>query len=281
VKQLIINADDFGLDETVNKGIIEGHTSGFITSTTIMPSGKAFDHAVSLAASHPQLGIGVHLTLVGEKSVCDAKKIGSLVDSEGNLSPQYPQFLQRYLLGQVKLSHIRSELTAQVQKVVDCGIEITHLDSHQHLHIMPGIIDLVLEIAQEFGIKAIRIPREPYFFLGGYPFSIMRFLSRAGLTFLSQLAARKGKKKQLLMPNHFFGMLAGGNLQEKFLLTILDTLPQGVSEIMMHPGTSNQILYEKYGWDYHGQEELAGVTSATVRQQLGDNNIKLISYRDL
>jgi len=281
MKQLIINADDFGLHETVNQGIIHGFTSGFITSTTIMASGKAFEHAVLLASAHKQLSIGVHLTLVGEKSVCDPARVKSLVDSEGYLSPKYPQFLLRYMLGQVEVSDIRRELTAQVQKVVDSGIHITHLDSHQHMHIVPGIINMTIDIAKEFGIKAVRIPAEPYFFLGGYPCTPIRFMARAGLTFLAQLARLKIKKHKLAMPEHFFGMLAGGNMREEFLLKIIDTLPDGISEIMMHPGTNNEVLNEGYNWDYHGEEELAAVTSDNVRHRLADKKIKLISFRDL
>ena len=157
MKYLIINADDFGLDETVNIGIIQGHTAGAITSTSIMPSGKAFAHAITLAAANPQLGIGVHLTLVGEKPVCNPKIVPSLVDEDGFLPAQYPQFLLHYLFGDIQLADIRRELTAQVQKVADSGIHITHLDSHQHLHIMPGIMNITLDIARTFGIKAIRI----------------------------------------------------------------------------------------------------------------------------
>jgi len=281
MKYLIINADDFGLHETVNLGIIHGFTSGFITSTTMMAGGKAFEHAISLASTHPQLGIGVHLTLVGEKSVCDPDKVKSLLDNEGYLAPQYPQFLLRYILGQIQLSDIRRELTAQVQKIVDSGIPITHLDSHQHMHIVPGIINVTIDIAKEFGIKAVRIPAEPYFFLGHYPCSPLRVVARAGLTCLAQLATRKIRKNQLLMPEHFFGMLAGGNMREEFLLNIIDALPDGISEIMMHPGTNNEVLNNSYGWDYHGQEELAAVTSDNVRHRLADKNVTLISFRDL
>lgn len=281
MKQLIINADDFGLHETVNLGIIHGFTSGFITSTTIMASGKAFEHAAMLAAANKQLGIGVHLTLVGEKPVCNPENVKSLVDSEGCLSPQYPRFLLRYMLGSIELADIRRELTAQVQKVVDSGIHITHLDSHQHMHIVPGIINITIDIAKEFGIKAVRIPAEPYFFLGGYPCTPMRVVARTGLTFLAQLAARKVKKHKLAMPEHFFGMLAGGNMREEFLSTIIDALPEGITEIMMHPGTNNEILNKDYNWNYHGQEELAAVTSDNVRHRIADRKIKLISFRDL
>ena len=281
MKYLIINADDFGLHETVNLGIIDGYTLGFITSTTIMASGDAFEHAVTLASANPQLGIGVHLTLVGAKSVCEPDKVKSLLDNEGCLAPKYPQFLLRYMLGQVQLSDIRRELTAQVQKVVDSGIHITHLDSHQHMHIVPGIINITIDIAKQFGIKAIRIPAEPYFFLGGYPCSPIRVVARAGLTCLAQLAGKKIRKCELAMPNHFFGMLAGGNMQEEFLLNIIDALPDGISEIMMHPGTNNVVLNNSYHWNYHGQEELAAVTSEHLRNRLADQKISLISFKGL
>lgn len=281
MKYLIINADDFGLDETVNLGIIQGHTSGVITSASIMPSGRAFTHGANLALANPELGIGVHLTLVGEKPVCDPRAVPSLVDKDGYLPPQYPQFLLRYLFGSIQLADIRRELTAQVQKVVDSGIHITHLDSHQHLHIMPGIIAVTLDIAQKFGIKAIRIPAEPYFFTGGYSCSPMRLIARAGLTFLARLAAKSALRKKIGAPEHFFGMLAGGNLGEERLLSIIDALPDGISEIMMHPGTNNEVLNNRYNWNYHGEEELTAATSDNVRQCLANHNIYLISFRDV
>jgi len=281
VKYLIINADDFGLHETVNLGIIRGFSAGLITSTTIMAGGKAFEHAVALASANPQLGIGVHLTLVGEKSVCQPDKVKSLLDKDGCLSSKYPQFLLRYMLGRIELADIRRELTAQVQKVVDSGIHITHLDSHQHMHIVPGIINLTIDIAKEFGIKAMRLPAEPYFFLGGYPSSPMRIVARTGLTCLAKLAGRKIKKHELAMPDHFFGMLAGGNMREEFLSTIIDVLPEGITEIMMHPGSNNELLNKSYNWNYHGQEELAAVTSEVLRRRIADKKITLISFRDL
>jgi hopanoid biosynthesis associated protein HpnK len=281
LRQLIINADDFGITESVNIGIIQGHVTGVISSTTIMPCGNAFEHAVALALTNKELGIGVHLTLVGENPICDPMTIQSLVDNEGCLSPQYPRFLLRYCLGQIQLDDIRKELTAQVQKVVDCGISITHLDSHQHMHIVPGIIDITIEIAKKFGIQKIRIPAEPYSFLGGYPFSTVRVIARAGLTFLAQLARRKLKKQGFAAPEHFFGMLAGGNMREEFLLHIIDTLPDGTSEIMMHPGADDSILQTMYNWNYHWQAELNAATSSKVREHITNHQIKLISFREL
>lgn len=281
MKQLIINADDFGLNETVNEGIIKGYTAGIVTSTTLMPSGNAFEHATTLASSHKQLGVGVHLTLVGEKPICKPDTIKSLVNMEGYLAPQYPQFLADYCLGKIRLEDVQRELTAQVQKVADSGIAITHLDSHQHMHIVPGIIEITINLAKQFNIKAIRIPAEPYLFLGGYPFSVVRFIARGGLTCLAQLARRKIQRQGLISSNHFFGMLAGGNMHEEFLLHIINSLPEGISEIMMHPGMNDVILKTLYNWDLHWEAELSAVTSPIIRQSIINNDINLISFREL
>jgi len=281
MKKLIINADDFGLHRDINTGIIIGYQTGCITSTSIMPTAGAFEHAVDLASAHSGLGIGVHLTLVGEKPVCDPSTVPSLVGEQGEFSPQYPQFLLKFISGQVRLREIRQEMEDQVRKVANMGINITHLDSHQHLHIMPGIIDIVIDIAKQFGIKALRIPAEPYFFAGGYPFTLPRMMGRSGLTTLARLARKKAKRYGLVTPDYFFGMLAGGNMTEKYLLTIIDQLPNGVSEIMIHPGSDDTILKEQFNWNYNWQAELAAVTSKNVLRRLAEMKIQSISFGEL
>ena len=215
MKQLIINADDFGLHTAVNEGIIQGYTAGCVTSTSLMSVGEAFDHGVSLLAQQPRLGVGIHLTLVGERALTDAGKIPSLVDRDGNLSSNYLHFLFRFFRGGVRLEDIRRELRAQVHKGVATGLAITHLDSHQHIHVAPGIIDIVLDLAREFHIKAVRIPDEPFFFLGKNSVRPARVLARDGLTFLARLARKKARKQGVAVPGHFYGMLSGGGMDEQ------------------------------------------------------------------
>lgn len=281
MKLLIINADDFGLHPAVNRAVIAGHTGGCITSTSLMPGAAAFDDAVLQAGRHPSLGTGVHLTLVGERPVADPVAIPTLVDDEGRLPGQYPAFIARFLRGRVSMDEIRTELTAQVAKAAAAGVKITHLDSHQHLHVLPGIIDIVLDLAARFDIKALRIPAEPRFFFGGYPCTAGRFVGRFGLSSLASLARIKAKRRGFSVPDHFFGMLAGGNMRQQFLLTILDRLPDGASEIMVHPGDDDAALGALYGWGYHWQEELAALTSPLTRQRLEAGGVKLISFGEL
>jgi hopanoid biosynthesis associated protein HpnK len=281
MKQLIVNADDFGLHPVVNQAIIEGYTTGCITSTSLMPGAAGFEDALRLAAGYPELGVGVHLTLVGEKPVADRANVSSLLDDDGRLVAQYPQFVARFLLGGISLSEVRIELTAQIEKALASGLTFTHLDSHQHLHVLPGIIDIVLDLANQYGISAIRIPAEALFFTGGYPFTLGRLLSRCGLTVLARRAAWKAKRRGVRVPDHFFGMLAGGNMQEEYFLNIVSQLPTGTSEIMVHPGKNDATLKAAYGWEYHWQGELAAVTSSVVLHKLDEEKIKPVSFREL
>lgn len=279
MKKLIINADDFGLHELVNEGIIKGYENGLITSTSIMPSGQAFEHAAQLARENPHLGIGVHLTLVAERSLTEPALVPSLVDAEGKMPSDYGKFLSGFITGQVRLAEIRTELTAQVEKVLSQGLKVTHLDSHQHLHVFPGIVDIVLDIARKFEINAIRIPDEPYLFL--HQGAMARTLARDGLTFLARIARKKARKCGMMVPDHFFGMLSGGNMSETSLAFIVQHLPEGISEIMMHPGSDNAVLSSAYSWQYHWQEELQAVVSPVVRQMVRDKGVHMISFGEL
>jgi hopanoid biosynthesis associated protein HpnK len=278
MKQLIINADDFGLHENINLGIIEGHTKGCVTSTSIMAGAPAFEQAAALAADHPQLGVGIHLTLVGGRPVTNPEYVKSLVDDEGMFCDSYPLFLKRICLGDIHLDDVQRELSAQVKKALSAGIQITHLDSHQHMHIVPGILAVVLNIAKECKIRAMRIPAEPLLFRGGFKAGTGRIIGRSGLSILSSLARVKARKNGLVVPDSFYGMLAGGSMDERLLLNIIGSLPDGVAEVMIHPGLGDAVLSNTFTWGYHWQQELNAVTSAQVISRLEHENIKLISF---
>jgi len=280
MKKLIVNADDFGRHISVNRAIIQGHETGCITSASLMPGGEAFDDAVAKAAAHPDLGIGVHLTLIGEKPVLDPAKIPSLVDEKGRLFQEYPQFLPRFLRGQIKLDDVRTELTAQMEKIAASGLPITHIDSHQHLHVLPGVIDIVLELAQQHNITALRAPVVPLSFTGGYPQQLGQFVKRAGLVFLARLARAKARKRGFRVPDHFFGIVAGGSLREECMVDIVRNLPDGVSEVMVHPGDDDHVLSAECGWAHPFEEELAAVMSAQVLTLVREKEIQLVSFRE-
>lgn len=282
MKGLIVNADDFGLHQEINKGIIKGYQEGFITSTSLMCSAPAFDDAVALARQNPGLGIGIHLTLVGSvPSVLPKEKISSLVDDTGLFPENYVVFAKKFYTGQVKMVQLELELRAQIEKALATGLTITHVDSHQHTHVLPGMIGLVVKLCNEYQIKNIRIPQEDYFFSGGFAGGLGRKVGRAGLSFCACLAAMKAKSAGLKYPDSFFGMLAGGNLNERLVGNIINTLPEGVSEIMTHPGLDKQELDKHFTWNYHWEDELNAFLSAKNKTLLEQQQVVLMNFGGL
>lgn len=282
MKRLIVNADDFGLHPLINAGIIKGHQEGFITSTSLMPSAPCWQEAVRLAKDNPRLGIGVHLTLVGGvPSVLPKEKVSSLLDDDGLFLPDYVAFAKRYYSGAVKRSELEAELRAQLERALSCGVNITHIDSHQHTHVLPGINSLVLKLSNEYNIIRVRIPKEGYFFTGGYQTGVGRLIGRSGLSFCADMAALRADSLGLRHPQHFYGMLAGGHLNAQLIANILRQLPEGVSEIMTHPGLDSAALGEAFSWQYHWREELDAYLDAGNKALLKELGIEPVSFAAL
>ena len=282
MKKLIVNADDFGLHTLINQGIIKGHQEGFITSTSIMPSADAFDEAVALAQDNPQLGIGIHLTLVGGvKSVLPQSKIASLLDGEGRFLPDYVAFAKRFYTGGVKISELEAELRAQIEKALASKLNLTHIDSHQHTHVLPGINGLVRKLCNEYNIKRERIPKEGYAFSGGFAAGLGRKIGRCGLSFCADLARAGAARDCIRYPDYFFGMLAGGHLNAELVGNIIRALPDGVSEIMTHPGLETAPLAKLYAWHYTWETELASYLDEGNKALIKENNVQLANFGDL
>ena len=282
MKQLIVNADDFGLHPLINAGIIKGHQEGFITSTSLMPSAPCWQEAVRLAKENPRLGIGVHLTLVGGvPSVLPKEQVSSLLDDDGLFLPDYVAFAKRYYSGAVKKAELEAELRAQLERALESGVNITHIDSHQHTHVLPGINSLVLKLSNEYNIIRVRIPKEGYLFTGGFQTGVGRLIGRSGLSFCADMAALRADSLGLRHPQHFYGMLAGGHLNAQLIANILRQLPEGVSEIMTHPGLDSAALGKAFSWQYHWREELDAYLDAGNKALLKELGIEPVSFAAL
>ena len=281
MRRLIVNADDFGLHAAVNRGILTAHTEGIVSSTSLMAGGAAFDDAVRIARHCPQLGVGVHLTLVGARPVLPVAEVSSLLDEAGDFYGSYPLFIKRFLRGKIRLAEVERELAAQIDRIRMAGIQPSHLDSHQHLHVLPGIGGLVLDLARRFSIRAIRIPAEPVAFIGATPATVGRLVGRGGLTMLANLFRQHAAAAGIRTSDHFYGMLAGGQLTEPAILAILRRLPPGDSELMTHPGFADESLADAFRWDYQWDAERQALTAPAVRALLAERQIRLISFREL
>jgi predicted glycoside hydrolase/deacetylase ChbG (UPF0249 family) len=151
--KLIFNGDDFGLSKGVNLGIIETHQNGPVNSTTIMAGGDAFDHAVTLAGGNPDLSVGVHLTLTAIQSVGGVYRT---ITDEGGKFLSLQSFIKNTKEGLLDFDEIKSEYEAQIQKVINAGIQPSHFDSHHHTHNHPEIIKILLVLMKKYGVKGLR-----------------------------------------------------------------------------------------------------------------------------
>lgn len=279
LRYIIINADDFGRHAEINRAVEEGLVHGCLRSATVMPGGAAFAGAIDIARRHEELGLGVHFTLVDGHPILPPEEIPSLVGSEGDFLPDHTALLKRYLKGGVNLEEVRRELAAQLQKIEATGIPISHVDSHQHMHTLPGIIDIVLDLAARAGIRAVRTPRTPLF--AGAFGGLGQLVGRLGLSTLARLAACKAHRRGLLTPDNFAGIVAGEAVSEGELLHLIAHLPQGTTEVMMHPGTKNDVLQEDSGWQHDFEAELAAILSPRVGEALRKAEVEPVNFRHL
>ena len=273
---LIVNADDLGLHEDINRGIYLAHTEGIVTSASVVACGAAFDHASRMVRECAELDVGVHLTLVEEQPLCPATQIPSLVGPDGRFLPSYRELTARILVGSVSASEVRRELRAQIERVIGTGCRPSHLDSHQHIHVLPLVWRVVAELAREYGIAWVRVPHFASLF--GSAKSRLDPFFRLGLNILSAATAslRNGPERKIKTP----GLHLSGQLVERDLVKIVGGLRPGISEIVTHPGIATAALKAQYQWNYEWSAELAALTSPHVISVLRSGGVKLTRFSE-
>ncbi len=250
LRQLIVNADDFGFTRDVNAGIIEGHRRGIVTSTTLMANGDAFEDAVRLAGENPALGVGCHLVLVGGYSAAQA----------GRRLPESVAELVRGVL--FRRVSVFEELAAQVVRILDAGIRPTHLDTHKHTHLLPPVLDGVARISAEFRIPWVRLPV-------GIPLLQRR---------LRRIAERHGSR----FADHFAGFRMTGRFGAKDLGRLIRGLPEGTTEFMCHPGhCTGELRQARTRLKESRERELEALTAEETRRAIREAHVRLLNYREL
>lgn len=279
MKQIIINADDFGRHELINLAVEKAVREGCLRSATIMAGGKFFDDAVEVAKRNPDLGVGIHFTLANGFPVLPPEKIPTLVTAEGVFHENYIEFIKLYVKGKISRAEIQAELSAQLEKVLRAGLELTHFDSHQHLHHFPGIVGIALKLAKAAKIPAMRVAGTKVF--DGSIESFGQIIGRLGLGSLSQFAAHSAHTKNILTPEHFSGIVAGESVTERFLARLIKNLGEGTTEVMLHPGTDNEILKKYCAWEHDFEGELNAVTSPKILKLLQENEVAVVNFTAL
>jgi chitin disaccharide deacetylase len=265
---LITNADDFGFTRDVNTGIVEAHTQGILTATTLMANGAAYDDAVALARQHPSLDIGCHLVLVGGES---------LAHPGTKLPDSVPALLAAVTRGQVQPYE---ELRPQVERILASGVGPTHLDTHKHTHLFPPITQAVARLSQEFAIPWVRAPFDAAGLPVRAPWAVRA--TSAGIGFarpgFMETLARHGCRST----RAFFGFQITGRYGAAELAALIAHLPEGTTEFMCHPGRlTNELRAAPTRLKESRQAELDALTAPPVRRALEAAGVVLSSYRAL
>lgn len=290
MKQLIVNADDFGLTKRVTEAIVDAHREGIVTSTTLMANGGAFDVAVAARRGVPALGVGVHLNLSEGVPVSRPYNIRTLIDDRGRLHLTPGRLLEGILRRRVDLAQIETELRAQISRVVRSGILPTHLDGHKHVHVLPGVSDIVIRLAWEFSIPSVRCPvEEPPAFSklvaggrGGRASMLKQYLVGRGVSAFARRFRETLTEAGLHYPEHFYGLSCTGFLDTREIRDIVGRLRQGTSELVCHPGyadadlakTGTRLLVER-------EVETLALCSPSIQRLLKDSGIRLVNYEAL
>ena len=280
-REVIFNADDFGLCKSINAGVIESHEKGVVSSASIMPTGEAFEEAARYAAGKKTLDIGLHLALCDGAPVCDPREVPSLAGPDGRFHSNYAAFVKSYFAGRIDLGEVEKEFRAQLAKARAAGLEISHLDSHQHLHALPAILQIVIRLAKENRIPAIRYPdeRDVEVITALLEGRAARSLQRMGLSMVCRSGKRMLHGSGLASTDHFYGVMEAGRWNFKTLRHTISTLRPGVTEICCHP-RSQPAPEKQYDWGYNFTEELATLADGQLRRFIEEQDVRLTSFRD-
>lgn len=281
MRRLIVNADDFGLSSGVNRAVELAWQQGILTQTSLMAGGAAFDEALEIARRNPGLQVGLHLTLAQGRPVLPPEQIPGLVGADGCF-PDNPVAVGMKLFFDPTLRlQLRAEIEAQLLKLKQAGIPLSHIDGHLNIQMHPTVFALLTELMPLHGINSFRITRERLFRNLRHDRSRMMGKTAERVIFgaLSAHAVPSLKWHGIAHAAEVKGILNSGRITEDYLLAALGELVPGTTEIYLHPGCLPDDEISRRMPDYRHEQELAALVSPAVKKRLKELNISLCNYR--
>jgi predicted glycoside hydrolase/deacetylase ChbG (UPF0249 family) len=287
VKNLIVNADDLGWTDGVNRGIVEAFQHGIVTSTSLLANGAAFAGGVEAARSAPGLGVGVHLNLSDGPPVADRETVTSLLNDDGEFAGGPESLLLRRARRGLLLVEVENEWGAQIRKVRDAGIAPTHLDGHKHVHMLPGLFEIALKLAKRHDIGAIRVSLESSSLRAALSSGskqnagvvMKQGVQARGLKLLARDAREQAERAGISTADYFCGIAQTGELTREGVEQLVKSLPDGTTELMCHPGYADAALRKTpTRLKDSRQTELQILTDTGIRNLVASLGIRLIDY---
>jgi predicted glycoside hydrolase/deacetylase ChbG (UPF0249 family) len=287
VKNLIVNADDLGWTDGVNRGILEAFHHGIVTSTSLLANGAAFAEGVEAARSAPGLGVGVHLNLSDGPPIADRELVTTLLNSDGEFAGGPESLLLRRARGGISLAEVENEWDAQIQEIRDAGIAPTHLDGHKHVHMLPGLFEIALRLAKQHNISAIRVALEASSLRAALSTGAKQHsgivmkqgVQARGLKLLARDARELAEHAGISTTDYFCGIAQTGELTREGVEQLVKSLPDGITELMCHPGYMDSALQKTATrLQDSRQTELQILTDTGIRNLVASLGIRLIDY---
>jgi predicted glycoside hydrolase/deacetylase ChbG (UPF0249 family) len=279
-KQLIVNADDFGRTLGISQGILRAYREGIVTSTTAMMNIPGIEESLRLARQESGLGLGVHLVFTAWRPLLPPTQVPSLVDPAGMF---WRADAWQTRLDRIDLNELWAEWQAQIAHFRTLAGEPDHLDCHHFIHVYPPIFELYLKLARRENLPA-RVPFEPKAVKDEATLNLAADLGIATEIVAAIITANRGLmgKQPIRHPDHFIGGFFGNDkLNTERLLSILNQVPDDLSELMCHPGLVDDTLREASSYNWQRERELEILSDPTIKERLESLDIQLVNYKVL
>jgi chitin disaccharide deacetylase len=264
---LIVTADDFGLHESVNQAVEQASRAGILNAASLMVTARATKDAVRRARLLPNLCVGLHVVLADGWSALDAQLIPEIADPTGRMDSDMFRKGVRFFFKSAARRQLEAEIRAQFAAFARTGLTLDHVNVHKHFHIHPTILSILLEVGRDYGMPAVRVPDEPFWFAARSA-GVLPGLAQALLSPWIALMKHRLHRARIFHNDRIFGMAGSGAMDEAGLLAILARLPPGVSEIYLHPATQSGSAITPSMSHYRHAEELDALSSPRVRAAL-------------
>lgn len=284
MRHLIVTADDFGLDTAINEAVERACTEGVLTAASLMVGQPAAADAIERARRLPGLRVGLHVTLTGAMlPVLPPQQLPDLVDATGRLPEDLAGLGWRLAASSRLRLQVEQEIQAQFQAFVRTGLKLDHANAHQHYHLHPFVLDRIVKVGRNFGLRAVRLPYEPLWLARAVSASAPRAkrLSAVGWVLGAYWIRRRLRREGLVFNDYLFGLRCSGQVNEVALCEALEQLRPGIAEVYMHPATRSGAHEQSAGVGIHATEEFDALMSARARDRLQRLHTSAGGFQDI
>jgi hopanoid biosynthesis associated protein HpnK len=271
-KRVIITGDDFGLAVPVNEAIVVAFRHGVLSCTSLLVGEAAAADAILRAHDNPTLCVGLHLAVCDGRPVLPASDIPLLVNARGELRSPLRALVHLLLLGWLAAlrAQLEAEIRAQFEAFRRAGLAFDHVNGHNNMQLHPVVLPILMRVAREYGVTAIRVPYEPL--IASWRAGRSRFVQRLGVWLVmgpwSAYVRRRLRRAGFVVNDYLFGIVDCGAMDRTLLRRVIQRLPDGLSEIHCHPATRRCAELDKTMASYGHEAELLALTDPDVRAAL-------------